>query len=545
MRGFSSDIRYALRTVRHGGISTAVAALSLAVGVGANAAIFSVGYAMLARPLPYARADRLVIQKAMRRREPHVMRSDPQSVALVRRWHALAVCGALVLATSTLSLVHGQTPAKGRWIATWATAVTPRVDAPPPALSPPAAPVPARTPSASDPQTLPNGEPIPTGGQSAAHFHNQTIRQIVHTSVGGSKVRVAVSNTFGTSPLVIGAAQIATRDKDSSIVPQSNRVLRFNGIPAPTIPPGATYRSDPVEMKVPDFTDLVIDLYLPGNTKEMNGPITTHPASWQTEFVSTSGNHAGTTTFPVETTTQYRRADGLVSATSFFLARVEVFTQGPVIGLATLGDSITDGTASGIDKNQRWPDFLARRLAKAGVRVALMNVGIGGNRVLDGGSPSALSRLDRDVLSQPGITHVIFLEGINDIGGAREKPSPSADDLIAAHQQIIDRAHARGLKIFGATLTPFDGANYFAPEGEAKRQALNNWIRTSKAYDAFFDFDAATRDPNNPSKARPEFDPGDHLHLTPAGYQAMANAIDLKLFGASGSRGGAKALAKQ
>jgi lysophospholipase L1-like esterase len=149
------------------------------------------------------------------------------------------------------------------------------------------------------------------------------------------------------------------------------------------------------------------------------------------------------------------------------------------------------------------------------------------------------------VLSQPGITHVIFLEGINDIGGAREKPSPSADDLIAAHQQIIDRAHARGLKIFGATLTPFDGANYFAPEGEAKRQALNNWIRTSNAYDAFFDFDAATRDPNKPSKARPEYDAGDHLHLTPAGYEAMANAIDLKLFGASGSGDGPKAPAKQ
>jgi hypothetical protein len=199
----------------------------------------------------------------------------------------------LVLATPTLSLLHGQTPAKGRWVATWATAVTPRVDAAPPSQNPPAAPVPART---SDSQTLPNGAPIPTGGQSAVHFNNQTIRQIVHTSVGGSKVRVAVSNTFGTSPLVIGAAQIATRDKDSSIVLKSNRVLRFNGIPAPTIPPGATYLSDPVEMKVPDFTDLAIDLYLPTNTKEMNGPITTHPASWQTEYVSTSGNHAGVTT---------------------------------------------------------------------------------------------------------------------------------------------------------------------------------------------------------------------------------------------------------
>jgi lysophospholipase L1-like esterase len=478
------------------------------------------------------------------------MRSDRKSATLVRWWPSVAVCAVLVVAAPTLSLVQGQTPTKGRWVATWATAVTPRVDAPPPAQTPNAQNAPdalgrAPTPSPTEPQTLPNGEPIPTGGQSAVHFNNQTIRQIAHASVGGSKVRVAVSNTFGTSPLVLGAAQIATRDKESSIVPKSNRVLEFNGNPAPAIPPGATYLSDPVDMKVPDFADLAIDLYLPGNTKEMNGPITTHPASWQTEYVSTSGNHAGVTDFPVETTTQYRRADGLISATSFFLARVEVLTQGPVIGLATLGDSITDGTASGIDKNQRWPDFVARRLAKAGVRVALMNVGIGGNRILDGGSPSALSRLDRDVLSQPGVTHVIFLEGINDIGGARQQPLPSAAELIAAHQQIVDRAHARGLKIFGATLTPFDGANYFAPEGEAKRQALNHWIRTSRAYDAFFDFDKATRDPNNPSRARPEFDPGDHLHMTPAGYEAMANAVDLTLFGASESAGGAKALAKK
>ena len=390
----------------------------------------------------------------------------------------------------------------------------------------------------SGPETLPNGQPIPDTGQSMVHFNNQTIRQVVHTSIGGSKVRVAVSNTFGTSPLAIGAAQIALRDKDASIVAQSNKVLTFNGRASPTIPAEATYLSDPVDMKVPEFGDLVIDLYIPGNTKDMKSPITTHPASWQTEYVSVPGNHTGAVSFPVETTTHYRRGDGQVSATSFFLARVEVLAPGSVIGLVTLGDSITDGTAAGLDKHQRWPDVLARRLSRAGVRVALMNVGIGGNRILDGGSPSALSRLDRDVLSQPGATHVIFFEGINDIGGAREKPSPSAEDLVAAHQQIIDRVHTRGLKIFGATVTPFDGAAYFAPEGEAKRQALNMWIRTSKAYDGVVDFDAATRDPRHPSKARPEFDPGDHLHMTPAGYEAMGNAVDLSLFGVANAAKG-------
>jgi lysophospholipase L1-like esterase len=414
---------------------------------------------------------------------------------------------ALVLGLCAGSASHGQVAAKEHWVATWATAVTPRVD----------------------PAPAPN-QPAGTA-QSMIHFNNQTLRQIVRISIGGSKLRVAVSNTFGASPLVIGAAQVALRDKESSIAPQSNRVLKFNGVAAPIIPAGAMYLSDSVDLKVPDFADLAIDLYLPNNTKDMQGPITTHPASWQTEFVSSSGNHVGAVNFPVETTTQYRRTDGLVSATSFFLARVEVAAEGPVIGLVTFGDSITDGTASEIDKNQRWPDVLARRLAKAGVRVGLMNVAIGGNRILDGGSPSALSRLDRDVLSQPGVTHVIFLEGINDIGGARERPSPSAADLIAAQQQIIDRVHARGLKIFGGTLTPFDGANYFTPEGEAKRQALNNWIRTGKAYDGVIDFDAATRDPNNLSKARRAFDPGDHLHMTPSGYEAMGNAVDLSLFG--------------
>ena len=174
----------------------------------------------------------------------------------------------------------------------------------------------------------------------------------------------------------------------------------------------------------------------------------------------------------------------------------------------TLGDSITDGTASGTDTNNRWPDQLARRLLGANLRVAVLNAGIGGNRVLgDGNGVSALARFDRDVLAQPGVRHVIVLEGINDIGGARDNPSPGARDLIAAHRQLIERAHAHGLKIYGATLTPFEGANYYTAAGEAKRQALNDWIRTGKAYDA-----------------------GDHLHLNAAGYKVVADTIDLGVF---------------
>jgi lysophospholipase L1-like esterase len=199
--------------------------------------------------------------------------------------------------------------------------------------------------------------------------------------------------------------------------------------------------------------------------------------------------------------------------------------------IVAIGDSITDGTASTIDSNNRWPDHFARRLANAGIRMAVLNAGIGGNRLLSGGvGPGALARFDRDVIAQTGLTHVIVLEGINDIGQGGRTASPSAADLIGAHRQMIERAHSRGVSIYGATLTPFEGANYWTPEGEARRQALNEWIRTSKAYDAVFDFDAAVRDPNRPTKVLSQYDPGDHLHLNAAGYKAMADTIDLTLF---------------
>jgi len=256
-----------------------------------------------------------------------------------------------------------------------------------------------------------------------------------------------------------------------------------------------------------------------------------HAASWQTGYVSPPGNHAGTPSMPVEATTRYRRGDGLESATWFFLARVEVIAPPNAYAIVAIGDSITDGTASGLDANHRWPDRLARRLAGAGMRTAVLNAGIGGNRVLvEGNGPSALSRFDRDVLDQPGASYVVVLEGINDIGQAREQPQPGAAELIAAHKALIERAHARGLRIFGATLTPFQGANYWTSAGEAKRQALNEWIRTSKAYDAVLDFDAAVRDPDQPSKLLARYDPGDHLHLNAAGYEAAADTIDLALF---------------
>ncbi|MEO8361975.1 MAG: SGNH/GDSL hydrolase family protein [Vicinamibacteria bacterium] len=428
----------------------------------------------------------------------------------------------------------GQQPVGGQhWVGTWFASSMARIDpTPAPVQAPPASPV-AQTPLVIPPAVLavaPNQE-LKVGGQSMLHFRNQTLRQIAHVTLGGRRVRIVLSNTFGTAALNIGAAQAALRDKDASIVPRSNRVLTFGGATNAAVPAGAILVSDPVDLNVPDLSDLAIDLYLPDDTAAMKSPLTTHAAAWQTGYVSSPGNHAGVTAMSVQTTTAYRRGDGLPTATWFFLTRVEIMAAANTGAIVAIGDSITDGTASTMDTNNRWPDHLARRLVNGGVRMAVLNAGIGGNRVLnEGNGPSALQRFDRDVIAQPGLTHVIVFEGINDIGQARQNASPSAADLIAAHKQMIERAHARGLKIYGGTLTPFEGSSAWTPAGEAKRQALNEWIRISKAYDAFVDFDAAVRDPSHPTRTLAQYDPGDHLHLNPAGYQALADVIDLHLF---------------
>jgi lysophospholipase L1-like esterase len=225
------------------------------------------------------------------------------------------------------------------------------------------------------------------------------------------------------------------------------------------------------------------------------------------------------------------------------LSRVEVVAPDASGAIVAFGDSITDGFGSTPDTNNRWPDHLARRLLSQGIKMGVLNVGIGGNRILSeailppgfdiravGAGMNALARFEQHALGQPGVTHVIVLEGINDIGGARQNPIPTAEDLIAGHKQLIEQAHARGLKIYGGTLTPFWGAAYYTDVGEAKRQALNEWIRTSKAYDAVIDFDKVTRDPADPKKFLAAYDLCDYLHPSDAGYKAMADAIDLALF---------------
>jgi lysophospholipase L1-like esterase len=335
-------------------------------------------------------------------------------------------------------------------------------------------------------------------------------------------VRVVLSNAFGTAPLEIGAADLALRDKESSVVAASVKPLTFGGNAKASLLPGATLVSDAVEMKVAPLADLAIDLYLPGDLGISPSPVTTHNGASQTNYLSEPGDHTGDAAF---------KPAGQAGAW-FLLARVEVAAPASARAVVTFGDSITDGARSTADTNNRWPDQLARRLAaERGAQVAVLNAGISGNRVLgDGAGISALARFDKDVLMQTGVTHIVVMEGINDIGLARNNASPSAADLIAGHKQLIERAHARGLKIYGATLTPFDGAGYFTPEGEAKRQALNDWIRTGGAYDGVIDFDKVTRDPAAPSKFAPAFDSGDHLHPGDAGYKAMGDAVDLALF---------------
>jgi lysophospholipase L1-like esterase len=364
---------------------------------------------------------------------------------------------------------------------------------------------------------------------------NRTIRQIVHTTLGGKRVRLVLSNAYGTAPLRIGAAHAAlrecaeskpgcTRTSDTAITGTA-KPITVDGKTAFTVVAGGSLVTDAVDLDVPATADLAIDLFVvEADAAAAGSPIAWHSGSSQTSFVSGDGNFSGAATIdPVSAR----------PASWFLISRVEVAATANAGLVAAFGDSITDGAVSTLDANSRWPDYLARRLEtrKGGRPFAVINLGISGNQLLaDGAGVAALARFDRDVLMQTGVTHVIILEGINDIGIGRANPTPTAEDLIAAHKQLIARAKARGLTIIGATLTPFEGAAYYTPEGEAKRQALNDWMRTSGAYDAVIDFDKITRDPMNPKRFNPAYDSGDHLHPKDAGYQAMGEAIDLALF---------------
>ncbi|MFZ0980743.1 MAG: SGNH/GDSL hydrolase family protein [Candidatus Acidiferrales bacterium] len=366
-------------------------------------------------------------------------------------------------------------------------------------------------------------------------FENQTIRMVVRPTMGGERLRVRLSNAFGTTATTIGAAHIALVSKGAEIVPQSDRVLTFSGSSSIAIPPGAPVLSDPVDLKVPAFAELAISLYLPEKTSALS----THFWAQHETYISGPGNFTGQTDIP----------NPSMRTSWYWLADVEVWASPQAAATVAFGDSITDGVGAKQGEYSDWPDDLANRLAsgQGAGRLAVLNEGIGGNRILhDGAGVSALARFDRDVLAQPGVVNVIILEGINDIGWPHMKARPSpngttpsqgpfaddrvtAQDLIAGLKQIIERAHEHGIRVFGATLTPFEGADYYSADGEVERQAVNQWIRTSGSFDAVFDFDAAVRDPNHPARFREDYQSGDHLHPKASGYKAMAAAVDLSV----------------
>lgn len=355
----------------------------------------------------------------------------------------------------------------------------------------------------------------------------QTVRQIVRTSIGGSQLRVRLSNLFGSVPVTLGPVHVAQSAGAADTVPGSDHVLLFHGKPTVTIAKGESVLSDPLKMDVKPLQQLAVSIYVPADTH--NHPATIHNAGLATAYVTEHGDATAAARFPREET----------SGSRFYLTDVEVAGPAPRHTLVAFGDSITDGVGSKQDANERWPDYLAARL-QADPRlssIAVADAGIGGNRILhDSYGPSALARFDRDALDKPGVRWVVLLEGINDIGGSgyawEAKDKISAQQLIDGMKTLIARAHARHVKIYGATLTPYGGSGwpYHSAAGEKTREQVNAWIRSSGAFDGVVDFDKAVRDPAAPKKMLAAYDSGDHLHPNSAGYRAMAAAVDLKLF---------------
>jgi lysophospholipase L1-like esterase len=369
--------------------------------------------------------------------------------------------------------------------------------------------------------------PVARANDHHAFTMPTTLRQIVHVSLGGSTLRVVLTNELGTAPLVIDESAVALPAAAGAIQPRSSIPLTFNGHPGITIPQGSIAVSDPIPFTLAPLSDLAISLSIAGQEIPT---LTTHDLSLETNYIA-SGNQVAATTLTNPATTDVWD----------FIKGVEVeapqSSENQAATVVAFGDSITDGWHSTSGTNNTWPDLLADRLqANPATRnLAVINEGIGGNRVLhDGWGPNALSRFDSDVLAPSGVKYVILFESINDIGNAYSPTAAhdiiNANDLITGLSQFAIRAHAHGLKVFGATITPYTGAGYASPAGEAVRQTVNQWIRTTPTFDGVIDFDKATRDPANPSVFSSTVDSGDHLHPGDAGFHTMANAIDLSLF---------------
>ncbi len=371
--------------------------------------------------------------------------------------------------------------------------------------------------------------PEPQNTLPSADLSDATLRQIVHLSAGGAELRVHLSNVFGTEPLHVTSVHIARPLSPNSpaIDPQSDRALTFAGAPDVTIPAGAEFVSDPITFNAPALSDLAVSFHLDVPPARE----TSHPGSRATSWY-VHGNAVSAPSLSSPSKVDHW----------FQVSEVDVEANSNAASVVALGDSITDGHAATTNGNDRWPDVLAARLQHAPDTrsIGVSNQGIGGNHLLtDGLGPNALARFDRDVLAPAGVRWVILLEGVNDLGGLTrdgevpaEKHAALVQRILASYQQIIARAHAHGLRVFGATITPYVGSDYYhpGPLSEADRQAVNAWIRTPGHFDAVVDFDRVVRDPLHPDRILQPYDSGDHLHPSPAGYKAMGEAIPLSLF---------------
>jgi lysophospholipase L1-like esterase len=357
-----------------------------------------------------------------------------------------------------------------------------------------------------------------TTGLSATGFTDQTVRNIVHTSVGGSTIRIRISNVFGSSPLVVSDVRVAIRESGAETVPGTTRPVLFRGRKSVTIQPGDREFSDPVKLRVGAETDLAVSIYF----QQPTGPTTWHPDALSTNYYSTAGDHSADTSAAAYTGTD---------TSWFFLDGVDVVNPAVKGAVVTFGPSTTDGVGSTSGANERYSDDLARRLLALpkGQQMSVLNAGISGNELLaDGGTngQSALHRFLRDAVEQTGVKAIIIWEGTNDIG---DNPGLPLTDFVDAYEQLIGIAHAHGIKVIGATLQPDEGAGYWTAEGNTLREAVNNWILTSGAFDGTADFSTVLEDPANPAQLLPAYDSGDHLHPNDAGYLAIADSISLNL----------------